>query len=117
MGEEGLGDLRGVPHLFSKGKYKERATAFFSLDGSGVDSITTGGAGSKRYRVTFKGPGGHSYSAFGIVNPMAAMSRAIVAFYGIKVPVQPKTTYSASVVGGGTITATEAAVIEETVAA
>lgn len=102
VGEEGLGDLRGVRHLFTKGKYKGRAKAFFSLDGTGLDAITTGGAGSKRYRVTFKGPGGHSYGAFGIVNPMAAMSRAITGLYGIKVPVQPKTTYSASVVGGGT---------------
>lgn len=102
VGEEGLGDLRGVRHLFTKGKYKGRAKAFFSLDGSGLDSITTGGAGSKRYRVTFKGPGGHSYGAFGIVNPMTAMSRAIVDLYGIKVPARPKTTFSASVVGGGT---------------
>jgi tripeptide aminopeptidase len=102
VGEEGLGDLRGVRHLFTKGKYKGLAKAFFSLDGSGLTSITTEGAGSKRYRVTFKGPGGHSFGAFGIVNPMAAMSRAIVGLYGIKVPAQPKTTYSASVVGGGT---------------
>jgi acetylornithine deacetylase/succinyl-diaminopimelate desuccinylase-like protein len=102
VGEEGLGDLRGVRHLFTKGKYKGRAKAFFSLDGAGLTSITTGGAGSKRYRVTFKGPGGHSFGAFGIVNPMAAMSRAVVDLYGIKVPAQPKTTFSASVVGGGT---------------
>ena len=102
VGEEGLGDLRGVRHLFTKGKYKDRAKAFFSIDGSGLDAITTGGPGSKRYRVTFKGPGGHSYGAFGIVNPMAAMSQAVVDFYKIQVPAQPKTTYSASVVGGGT---------------
>ena len=102
VGEEGLGDLRGVRHLFTKGKYKGRAKAFFSIDGAGLDSITTGGAGSKRYRVTFKGPGGHSYGAFGIVNPMAAMSQAVVDFYRIQVPASPKTTYSASVVGGGT---------------
>ena len=53
VGEEGLGDLRGVRHLLTKGKYKGRATAFFSLDGSGGDTITTGGAGSKRYRISF----------------------------------------------------------------
>ena len=102
VGEEGLGDLRGARHLFTKGKYKDRPKAFFSIDGAGLDEVTTGGPGSKRYRVTFKGPGGHSYGAFGIVNPMAAMSRAVVDFYDIKVPPQPKTTYSASVVGGGT---------------
>jgi di/tripeptidase len=102
VGEEGLGDLRGVRHLFTKGKYKGRAKAFFSIDGSGPDAIVTGGAGSKRYRVTFKGPGGHSYGAFGIVNPMTAMSQAVVDLYKIPVPAKPKTTYSASVVGGGT---------------
>ena len=102
VGEEGAGDLRGVRYLFGKGKYKGRVTAFYSLDGGGLESITTGGAGSKRYKVTFKGPGGHSYGAFGIVNPMAAMSQAVVDFYKIPVPQGIKTTYSASVVGGGT---------------
>jgi acetylornithine deacetylase/succinyl-diaminopimelate desuccinylase-like protein len=102
VGEEGAGDLRGVRHLFTKGKYKGKAKAFFSLDGGGLEGVTVGGAGSKRYRVTFKGPGGHSYGAFGLVNPMAAMAQAVVDFYKIKVPVSPKTTYSASVVGGGT---------------
>jgi len=102
VGEEGLGDLRGVRHLLTKGKYKGRATAFFSLDGSGGDTITTGGAGSKRYRISFKGPGGHSYSAFGIVNPMTAMSQAVVDLYKVTVPKSVKTTYSASVVSGGT---------------
>jgi acetylornithine deacetylase/succinyl-diaminopimelate desuccinylase-like protein len=102
VGEEGLGDLRGVRHLFNEGKYKGRAKAFVSLDGGGMDSMVTGGAGSKRYRVTFKGPGGHSYGAFGLVNPMGALAGAVAELYAIKVPASPKTTYSASVVGGGT---------------
>jgi len=102
VGEEGLGDLRGVRHLFTKGEYKGRIGTFFSLDGGGLDSMTTGGTGSKRYRVTFKGPGGHSYGAFGIVNPMAALAQTVTGLYKLKVPANPKTTYSASVVGGGT---------------
>jgi acetylornithine deacetylase/succinyl-diaminopimelate desuccinylase-like protein len=102
VGEEGRGDLRGVRYLFTKSRYKDRAKAFFSIDGGGMDGLTTGGAGSKRYRVVFKGPGGHSYGAFGLVNPMTAMSQAVVDFYKIDVPSDPKTTYSASVVGGGT---------------
>ncbi|WP_076070324.1 M20/M25/M40 family metallo-hydrolase [Sphingomonas montana] len=102
VGEEGAGDLRGVRYLFTKGKYKGRAKAFFSLDGGGLEGVTVGGAGSKRYRVTFRGPGGHSYGAFGLVNPMAAMAQGVVDFYKIAVPADPKTTYSASVVGGGT---------------
>jgi tripeptide aminopeptidase len=102
VGEEGLGDLRGVRYFFTKGKYKDQVKAFFSLDGGGVTDVTTGGVGSKRYRVTFKGPGGHSFGAYGIVNPMAAMSQAVVELYKLQVPAQPKTTYSASVTGGGT---------------
>jgi acetylornithine deacetylase/succinyl-diaminopimelate desuccinylase-like protein len=67
-----------------------------------MDRIAVGGVGSKRYRVTFKGPGGHSYGAFGLVNPMFAMADAIARLGRITVPASPKTTYSASVTGGGT---------------
>jgi acetylornithine deacetylase/succinyl-diaminopimelate desuccinylase-like protein len=102
VGEEGLGDLRGVRHLFTKGKYKDRVKAFISLDGVGTAGFTTGATGSKRYRMTFKGPGGHSSGAFGIVNPMAALSQSVVDLYKLQVPSDPRTTFSASVVGGGT---------------
>ena len=102
VGEEGLGDLRGMRHLFTKGKYKDQIKYFFSLDGGSTTRITNCGVGSKRYRVAFNGPGGHSYGAYGLVNPMVAMSQAVVEFYKIQTPAQPKTTYSASVVGGGT---------------
>jgi di/tripeptidase len=102
VGEEGPGDLRGVRYMFAKGKYKDRVAAFFSMDGVSANRIVYGAVGSRRYRVTFKGPGGHSYGAYGIVNPMAAMGNAIVAMNRIKTPAQPKTTYATSVVGGGT---------------
>lgn len=102
VGEEGLGDLRGVRHLLTKGRYKDRVGGFISIDGSGTDAIVTAGTGSKRYRLRYKGPGGHSYGAFGIVNPMAALGRTVVDMYAIDVPDSPRTTYSASVVGGGT---------------
>lgn len=102
VGEEGPGDLRGVRYMFTKGKYSERVATFISMDGLDSARIVNGGVGSKRYRITFKGPGGHSFSAFGLVNPMAAMSQTVVDLYKLKVPVTPKTTYSASVVSGGT---------------
>ncbi|WP_077146975.1 M20/M25/M40 family metallo-hydrolase [Sphingopyxis sp. KK2] len=102
VGEEGPGDLRGVRYLLTRGKYKDRVKAFFSMDGTDATRIVNGGVGSKRYRITWKGPGGHSYGAFGLVNPMAAMSQAVVDFYKIPVPAKPKTTYAASVTGGGT---------------
>ncbi|HEY8616864.1 M20/M25/M40 family metallo-hydrolase [Phenylobacterium sp.] len=102
VGEEGPGDLRGVRHIFTKGKYKDRIAAFFSMDGTSPERVTFGAVGSRRYRVTFKGPGGHSYGAFGTVNPMAAMGTAVVEMNKIVTPTQPKTTYATSVVGGGT---------------
>lgn len=102
VGEEGPGDLRGVRYLFTKGKYKDRINAFFSMDGTNGARLVNGGVGSKRYRVTFKGPGGHSYGAFGLVNPMTAMSHAVTELYKVQVPKDPKTTYAASVTGGGT---------------
>ena len=101
VGEEGPGDLRGMRYLFGKGKYKDRIKAFFSMDGLEAARVTYGAVGSRRYRVAFHGPGGHSFGAFGIVNPMAAMGRAVDQLYEIKTPTQPKTTYSASVVSGG----------------
>ena len=102
VGEEGEGDLRGVKFLLQKGKYKDRIKEFIAIDGGGQDNITHGGVGSRRYRVTFKGPGGHSYGAFGLVNPAYAMGAAIAKFSQIKVPQTPKTTYNVGVVEGGT---------------
>ena len=67
-----------MKYLFLKGKYKDRIKTFISIDGAGAgDDITNGAVGSKRYRVTFKGPGGHSYGAFGLVSPAFAMGNAI----------------------------------------
>jgi tripeptide aminopeptidase len=102
VGEEGRGDLRGVRHLFTKGPYATRIGGFFSIDGSDASRVTIGGVGSKRYHVVFKGPGGHSYGAFGIVNPATAMASAVADLYRITPPAKPRTTYSASVFGGGT---------------
>ncbi len=102
VGEEGPGDLRGVRYIFTKGKYKDRIGAFFSMDGTAAERVTFGAVGSRRYRVTFKGPGGHSYGAYGVVNPMAAMGTAVVEMNKLTTPAKPKTTYATSVVGGGT---------------
>ena len=103
VGEEGPGDLRGMRYLFQKGRYKNLIRTFISIDGTGAgDEITNGGVGSKRYRVAFKGPGGHSYGAFGLVSPAFAMGHAIEKLSQIQVPSTPKTTFNVGVVGGGT---------------
>jgi len=103
VGEEGPGDLHGVRYLFTQGPYKARITQFISLDGAGPgDAIVNGAVGSRRYRVTFKGPGGHSYSAFGLVNQAYAMAGAMAKLSRITVPRSPRTTFNVGVVGGGT---------------
>ena len=103
VGEEGLGDLRGVKYLLQKGNYKDRIRQFLAVDGGGTgENIANGAVGSKRYRVAFKGPGGHSYSAFGLVNPAFAMGAAMQKLGAITVPRSPKTTFSVGVIGGGT---------------
>ena len=100
VGEEGLGDLRGVKHLFD-GELKGKIDRFVSVDGTGL-GITHIGVGSKRYRVAFKGPGGHSYGAFGLANPIHALGRAIAKIGDFRVPSEPKTTFNVGRVGGGT---------------
>jgi len=100
VGEEGRGDLRGVKHLFDTMK---NIDGFISIDGEGSDEITYLGLGSKRFEFTFKGPGGHSFAAFGDVpNPIHAMGRAIGKIADLKVPDDPRTTFAVSIVEGGT---------------
>ncbi len=100
VGEEGLGDLRGVKHLFTK-ELPGQIDRFVSIDGSAHGTVTAG-VGSHRYRVTFRGPGGHSYGAFGLANPIHAMGRAIDAIADLTVPQRPRTTFNVGRVGGGT---------------
>jgi acetylornithine deacetylase/succinyl-diaminopimelate desuccinylase-like protein len=102
VGEEGLGNSRGIHYLLEKGEYREKVKNFISIDGSDDNSITNGGVASKRYRVTFKGPGGHSYGAFGLVSPAFAMGDAMTRLSHSEVPHSPKTTFNVGVVGGGT---------------
>ncbi len=103
VGEEGLGDLRGVKHLFKQGKPK--IDAFIAVDGSSDEEITNVAVGSKRYRVTFQGEGGHSYGDFGAANPIHALGRAIHLFDEAAsrfVVSQPGTTYNIGRINGGT---------------
>jgi len=103
VGEEGLGDLKGVKHIFRDGG--PRVDAFIEVDGSGMASIVSMGLGSVRYRVTVKGPGGHSWGAFGLGNPAHGLGRAIQAFSMVADSLTrsgPRTSYSVGRIGGGT---------------
>ena len=103
VGEEGLGDLRGVKHLFRDGGPK--IDAFIAIDGTSNTRVLNHAIGSHRYRVRFLGPGGHSWGAFGLGNPAHAMARAIKLFddrAGEYVTAGAKTTYNIGRIGGGT---------------
>lgn len=100
VGEEGLGDLRGMKELFGA-TLRGQIDKFISVDGTGLGLVHIG-VGSNRYKVTFKGPGGHSYGAFGMANPIQAMGRAIAKIDAFEVPRDPKTTFNVGRVGGGT---------------
>jgi acetylornithine deacetylase/succinyl-diaminopimelate desuccinylase-like protein len=101
VGEEGLGDSRGTKALFND-TLKGQIDDFISIDGDDPNRVTNGGVGSFRYKVTFTGPGGHSYGAFGLANPAHALGRAVAHIADIEVPTQPKTTYNVGRIGGGT---------------
>ncbi|MEO6444455.1 MAG: M20/M25/M40 family metallo-hydrolase [Gemmatimonadaceae bacterium] len=99
VGEEGPGNLRGVRFLFKNPPQK--IDYFISVDGTGL-GLTTGAVGSNRYLVEFQGPGGHSYGAFGMPNPIHAMGRAIARISEFRVPEKPRTTFNVGIVSGGT---------------
>ena len=101
VGEEGLGDLRGKKELFGT-TMKDQIDDFISIEPGTADRITNSGVGSYRYKVTFNGPGGHSFGAFGLANPIGALGRAVAHIDAIQVPTDPKTTFNEGVVGGGT---------------
>jgi acetylornithine deacetylase/succinyl-diaminopimelate desuccinylase-like protein len=100
VGEEGPGNLRGTRHLFDR-ELARKIDYFISVDGAG-EGITSRAVGSNRYRVTYKGRGGHSFGDFGIPNPAHALGRAIAAIGDLRVPTTPKTTFNVGIIRGGT---------------
>ena len=102
VGEEGEGNLRGVRHLLTRGRWASKVEAFLSFDGPGVDRITNRALGSRRYRVEITGPGGHSWGDFGLPNPVHALSRAVAKLAGYPLPREPRTTFNVGRIEGGT---------------
>ena len=102
VGEEGVGDLRGVKHLFRPGSDLRKASGFISLDGTGRRRIVYRAIGSRRLRITINGPGGHSWADWGFANPVHALGIAISSIAQIEIPRQPRTAVTVARVGGGT---------------
>ncbi len=101
VGEEGEGNLRGVRHLLTKGRWANSVDAFISFDGPGADRIINQALGSRRYRIRLKGAGGHSWGDFGSPNAVHALGRAISRLVNYPVPREPRTTFNIGRIGGG----------------
>jgi tripeptide aminopeptidase len=100
VGEEGEGNLRGMRALVDS--YRDKLKAVVVLDGSGTDHVTTKALASRRMEAVISGPGGHSWSDFGIPNPISALVRASVRFLSTRVPSSPRTTFNLGQIEGGT---------------
>jgi acetylornithine deacetylase/succinyl-diaminopimelate desuccinylase-like protein len=101
VGEEGEGNLRGARHLLTRDEWAGKIDAFISLDGPGVERITTTALGSRRYRVRYRGAGGHSWGDFGAANPVHALGRAIARLTSYPAPKHPRTTFNVGRIEGG----------------
>ena len=99
VGEEGLGDLRGIKAFF-----RENADidGYIAVDGVKEQIITYLATGSRRYEITYRGPGGHSWNAFGLPSAIHALGRAIAKIGDIQTSSQPKTTFTVGTISGGT---------------
>jgi len=102
VGEEGEGDLRGVRHFYHQEELAGRVAAHIVLDGSGADSAVTQALGSRRYRITISGPGGHSFTDSGTPNPIAALAMALATLAQTSMPETPSTTLNLGTIHGGT---------------
>ena len=102
VGEEGEGDLRGMRHIFSQPHWKDSIRHSLILDGAGSDTIVAEALGSRRFEIIVRGPGGHSWSDFGMPNPILVLAHAIYTFSQTVLPTSPKTTFNVGVVRGGT---------------
>jgi acetylornithine deacetylase/succinyl-diaminopimelate desuccinylase-like protein len=103
VGEEGEGDLRGMRHIFrNDGPWKAKIAYTLVIDGAASDTVIAQALGSRRFEVSVRGAGGHSWSDFGMPNPIVALARAMSAFSAVPVPADPKTTFNIGAISGGT---------------
>ena len=101
VGEEGEGDLRGMRALFADAALRRRVRAVIVLDGSSAERLTTKALGSKRFHITVRGPGGHSWADYGMPNPIQALARAITRLSAVPIPSQPRTVLNVGEIQGG----------------
>ncbi len=102
VGEEGEGDLRGVRHFYASSRLAQRVAAHIVLDGAGSDGAVTQALGSRRFRLTMTGPGGHSFTDAGTPNPIVALAVALAEVASTRLPEHPRTTLNVGTIHGGT---------------
>jgi tripeptide aminopeptidase len=102
VGEEGEGNLRGMRHIFANPQWAEAIRSLLVIDGAGIDTYVNQALGSQRFEITVRGPGGHSWSDFGLPNPIVLLARALAQFSEFPVPESPRTTFNIGVIRGGT---------------
>jgi di/tripeptidase len=103
VGEEGEGNLSGMRYLCRPSGFASRVKAFVVLDGPAIDHITSNALASRRYEVSFAGPGGHSWSDYGVGNPVHALSRAITMFVDGRISSRngPRMSFNFGTIEGG----------------
>jgi acetylornithine deacetylase/succinyl-diaminopimelate desuccinylase-like protein len=101
VAEEGEGNLNGMRALCKNG-LSQKIRSFLVLDGATTDHITSQALGSRRFEVLFTGPGGHSWSDYGMANPVHALARAIALFSDTRIPPAPRSSLNVGVIEGGT---------------
>ena len=102
VGEEGEGNLRGMRHLFTESPYAGRIAAAIALEGAGNSALVTRALGSRRFRISVTGPGGHSWTDAGAVNPILLLARALLSLDSLERPLEPRTTLNIGQISGGT---------------
>jgi acetylornithine deacetylase/succinyl-diaminopimelate desuccinylase-like protein len=101
VGEEGEGNLAGMRYLCKQSAFARKIQSFLIVDGANTDHITTRALGSRRFEVTFSGPGGHSWSDFGVGNPVHALCRAVALFSDTRLDTGPKSSINVGLIEGG----------------
>jgi tripeptide aminopeptidase len=101
VGEEGEGNLRGMRHLCKESPWARKVESFVVVDGANIDHITTRALGSRRFEINFSGPGGHSWSDFGVGNPLHALCRAVSVFAETRLDGTPKSSINVGLIEGG----------------
>lgn len=101
VGEEGEGNLSGMRYLCKQSPLGKKIGAFLVLDGASTEHITNRALGSRRFEVIFTGPGGHSWSDYGVGNPLHALSRAVALFTEARLNGSPKSSINVGFIEGG----------------